>query len=118
MKYPRFIGEVLRLTTIPVLLPMAIGVTTAQSPGVPDWQTAAGGKMAFEVASVKPATGFRPPNVPLGGGDAKPPGGRFSGTLPLVVCINFAYKLEPGDISTQLPKSLTDGFRHRGACAR
>ena len=66
--------------------------------------------MAFEVASVKPATGFRPPNFPLGGGDAKPPGGRFSGTLPLVVCINFAYKLEPGDISTQLPKSLTMDF--------
>jgi uncharacterized protein (TIGR03435 family) len=110
MKYPRFIGEVLRLMMIPILLPMAVGVATAQSPGVPDWQIAAGGKMAFEVASVKPAKGFRPPNFPLGPGDAKTPGGRFSGTLPLVVCVTFAYKLEPGEVSTQLPKSLTIDF--------
>ncbi len=59
MKYLRFIGELLRLTTISVLLPMAIGVTSAQSPGVPDWQTAAGGKMAFEIVSVKTGHGVQ-----------------------------------------------------------
>jgi hypothetical protein len=66
---------------------MAIGVTTAQSPGVPDWQTAAGGKMAFEVASVKLATAPRlpPTNFPLNLGDAKTPGGRF------IAEINFLF---------------------------
>ena len=85
---------------------MAIGVTTAQSPGVPDWQTAAGGKMAFEVASVKPAKMFRRPNFPLDPGDAKTPGGRFSATFSLVDYVAFAYKLMPDQISAQLPKSF------------
>ncbi len=66
--------------------------------------------MAFEVASVKPAKGFRPPNFPLDIGDAKTPGGRFSGTFPLVVCVTFAYKLSPGEVSAQLPKSFPDTF--------
>jgi uncharacterized protein (TIGR03435 family) len=88
-----------------------IGVTTAQSPGGPDWQTAAGGNMTFEVASVKPAKEFRPPNFPLDIGDAKTPGGRLSGTLPLVLCVAFAHKLMPAQVSTQLPKSFpTDAF--------
>jgi bla regulator protein blaR1 len=90
---------------------ITIGVITAQSPGVPAWQTAAGGKMAFEVASVKPAKGFRPPIFPLNLGDAKTPGGRFSGTFPLVICVAFAYKLMPAQVSTRLPKSFpTDAF--------
>jgi bla regulator protein blaR1 len=89
---------------------IAIGVTTAQSPRVPDWQTAAGGKMAFEVASVKPAKTFRQPNFPLDIGDAKTPGGRFSAVLPLVTCVGFAYKLMPGEVSTQLPKSFPESF--------
>jgi hypothetical protein len=37
------------------VLEAAVGVVGV--PGVPDWQTAAGGKMAFAVASVKPAKG-------------------------------------------------------------
>jgi uncharacterized protein (TIGR03435 family) len=90
---------------------VAIAVVAAQSPGVPDWQNAAGGKMAFEVASVKPAKVPRPPNFPLNLGDAKTPGGRLSGTYPLVLCAAFAYKLMPAQISTQLPKSFpTDSF--------
>ena len=103
------LGQMLTLRRNLLLLStalMAIGVTTAQSPGVPDWQTAAGGKMAFEVASVKPAKGFRPPNFPLDSGDAKTPGGRFSVTFPLVSYVAFAYKLMPAQISTQLPKSF------------
>ena len=55
-----------------------------QSPAVPQWQIDAGGKMAFEVASIKPNKG-RPPlvrsrsNVPLDDGDGFPPnGGLFS----------------------------------------
>ena len=85
---------------------VAIGVATAQSPGVPGWQTAAGGKMAFEVASVKPAKMFRPPNFPLDPGDAKTPGGRFSATFSLVDYVAFAHKLMPGQIRAQLPKSF------------
>jgi uncharacterized protein (TIGR03435 family) len=82
---------------------IAIGVTTAQ---VSDWQTAAGGKMAFEVASVKPTKRpkFPPTIFPLDTGNAKTAGGRFSATLPLVTLVAFAYKLPPAEIS--LPKSF------------
>src|ERR1700761_7030345 len=67
-------------------------------------------KMAFEVASVKPAKIFRPPNFPLDLGDAKTPGGRLSGTLPLVLCVAFAYKIMPGEVGGELPKSFPDTF--------
>ena len=89
---------------------IAIGVTLAQSPGVPDWQTAAGGKMAFEVASVKPTKEFKPPGFPLDPGDAKPPGGRFSAVFPLVDFVTFAYKLNPGEVSAQSQKSFPESF--------
>jgi hypothetical protein len=32
---------------------VAIAVLAPQTPGAPDWQTAAGGKMAFEIASIR-----------------------------------------------------------------
>jgi bla regulator protein BlaR1 len=93
---------------------VAIGVLAAQSQDVPDWQTAAGGKMAFEVASVKPSKMFNPPNFPLDYGDAKTPGGRFSAGFPLMAYISFAYKLSPSEgkpLVDQLPKSIgTDLF--------
>ncbi len=64
------------------------------SPAVPQWQIAAGGKMAFEVASVKPSQGeFHPPNFPLDNGDAyAATGGRFSAAFALPTYIQFAYK--------------------------
>jgi hypothetical protein len=71
-------------------------VLAAQTPDEPDWQKAAGGKMAFEVASVnlaKPGT-FTLPTFWLGLDDAKPPGGRFSGSFRLAAYISFAYKLD------------------------
>lgn len=74
---------------------MTIGVLAAQSPDVPDWQTAAGGKMAFEVASVKPSKQFEPPNFPLSAENAYAPGGRLSATFQLYTYITFAYKLRP-----------------------
>jgi bla regulator protein blaR1 len=67
----------------------------------PPWQVAAGGKMSFEVASVKPSKPgtFFPPNFPLDPGDSfvnvrtkEPPHGRFSANFPLIVYIGFAYK--------------------------
>lgn len=69
--------------------------SATQPAAAPEWQIAAGGKMAFEVASVKQDPGpFRPPNFPLDAGDAfRPVGGRFSADFPLATYITFAYKL-------------------------
>src|SRR5271169_2483828 len=53
------------------------------APTVPQWQTDAGGKMAFDVASVKPNKSNDPAvsSFPMGPGDAfVPSGGRFSAT--------------------------------------
>jgi len=92
----------------------AIGVLPAQLPNAPDWQTVAGGRKAFEVASVKPAKAFHIPNFPLNTGDAKPIGGRFSATFSLLAYIAFAYKVPPymaGVTTAQLPKwATTDSF--------
>lgn len=99
------------MTLLRNLLFVSTALMAAQLPAGPDWQTAAGGKVAFEVASVKPAKNFRLPNFPLDIADAKTPGGRLSGTFPLVLCVAFAYKLMPGEVSTQLPKSFpADSF--------
>lgn len=61
----------------------------------PDWQTEAGSKRAFEVASVKPDKDVHiPPSFSLDAGDAfKSSGGRFLADFPLVVYITFSYKL-------------------------
>jgi bla regulator protein blaR1 len=100
----------MRLRRILLLLSvacLAIALLAAQSPSAPDGQTAAGGKMAFEAASVKPATTPRFPSLPLDNGDAKPPGGRFSASFSLPLYINFAYKLDAfqfEEMLAQLPK--------------
>src|ERR1700680_416670 len=88
---------------------------------IPDWQTAAGGKMAFDAASVTRNTTTQPPyevssNFPLGPGDVYfPNGGRFSATnFPLVVYIKFAYKITDNQeqfLLSQLPNwVITTGF--------
>jgi bla regulator protein blaR1 len=65
---------------------------------IPKWQTEAGGKMSFEVASIrlsKPGT-FTPPNFPLSNDDAySPTGGVFTADFPLEVYLEFAYKFRP-----------------------
>lgn len=87
-----------------------VAVLAAQTPAGPDWQTAAGGTRAFEAASVKLATEPRLPSMPLDGGEAKPPGGRFAASFPTAAYIFFAYKLAPfeatamNDQFRQLPK--------------
>jgi uncharacterized protein (TIGR03435 family) len=69
-----------------------------QSPDVGDWQTAAGGKKSFDVASVKPTrTLGRGSNFPLDDGDAYVPGGRLSASFPVWFYIRFAYKIAWGD---------------------
>jgi uncharacterized protein (TIGR03435 family) len=68
----------------------------AEKQDVPQWQTAAGGKMAFEVASIRPSEpgSFKPPNFPLSNDDAyQKVHGFFSADFPLSVFIEFAYKV-------------------------
>lgn len=73
---------------------IAIGSLAGQSVSTTDWQTIAGGKKAFEVASVKLDKGpFRHPNFPLDNGDALTPGARFSADFPVLTYIHFAYKV-------------------------
>jgi bla regulator protein BlaR1 len=89
-----------------VALPLALGVMNAPLRAQIDWQAAAGGKMGFEVASIKPSTSeafthagdraFKYPPFPLDAGDAfTQTGGRFTANFPLPAFINFAYKIAP-----------------------
>lgn len=78
-----------------------------------DWQAKAGGRMSFDVASVKPSKISRPPNFSLGTGNAKTPGGRLWAAFPVDLYIAFAYKLAPfqtGDALVNAPKWLRTDF--------
>lgn len=94
-----------------LLIAMAASALVAQQQ---PWEVAAGGKMSFEVASVKPTTAdaFHPPAFPLDTGDASPAtGGRFQAVFPLPVYIQFAYKLhitaeQAAAVAASLPKAL------------
>ncbi|MGC1872107.1 MAG: TIGR03435 family protein [Acidobacteriaceae bacterium] len=97
----------------------------AQSQHVPEWQTAAGGKMEFEVATIRPNKpgAFIPPNFGLDAGDSydsPDPHGRFSADFPLSVYIEFAYKLwltrdQEKAMLANLPKWVaTDSFVIQG----
>jgi len=80
-----------------IALPLAVGIVHAPLMRAQevDWQTAAGGKMAFEVASVKLDTGqFRPPKFPLDTGNAYTPTSQFSADFPVLTYIHFAYKVD------------------------
>jgi bla regulator protein BlaR1 len=78
-----------------------------------DWQTKAGGKMAFEVASVKPAkVAFAPSNVSLTPwDDYGATNGRFRADAALSTYIAFAYKLWPNEPQSRefsrLPKWIS-----------
>lgn len=65
---------------------------------VPAWQTAAGGKMEFEVASIRrsePGT-FLHPDIVLNNEETPvPPGGQFVADFPLQIFLEFAYKIMP-----------------------
>lgn len=69
----------------------------ALAQAVPEWQTKAGGKMAFEVASIKPAKGdVGPPSFPINVSEAyRETGGHFKADFTLLTYIEFAYKLAP-----------------------
>lgn len=84
----------------------------------PQWEIDAGGRMAFEVASVKQNTSddFAVPAYPLDDGDAySSRGGLFSSTnTPLSLYIAFAYKLTPAQsrsVASHLPNwAKNDSF--------
>jgi uncharacterized protein (TIGR03435 family) len=78
---------------------IAVGILDAPSVRAQDqadWQSKAGAKMTFEVASVKLSTEkqFVPPSMPLDAGDRyHPTGDYFRADFPLWSYIQFAYKL-------------------------
>lgn len=87
-------------------------VVRAQSPdAAADWEKAAGGRMSFDSASIKPSIG---PGGSVGSnfmvalGNVKPPNGVLRATnFPLLSYIVFAYKLDRSDtpaLRAQLPK--------------
>jgi uncharacterized protein (TIGR03435 family) len=101
-----------------LIAPVTIGALSApayQAPDTPDWQTKAGGSMAFDVASVKLSTENQlgPLPVPLDAGERyNPTGGYFRASVPLWFYIQFAYKLwaPTGDQQKErdrLPKWVT-----------
>jgi bla regulator protein blaR1 len=80
----------------PVQAQSAIGASSPRQESPSDWQTAAGGKMNFEVASIRPSAPgtFTPPSFPLSNDDSyRDVHGVFSADFPLSVFIEFAYKL-------------------------
>lgn len=106
---------------------LCLAQLAAQSPNLPQdpyWQTAAGGKMAFDVVTVKQnktAPAFASgSNFPLGPGDVYVPnGGMFrASNYPLITYIIFAYKLtgnQEQSLLSQLPKwAVTDRFDIQG----
>jgi uncharacterized protein (TIGR03435 family) len=90
----------------------------------PDWQAAAGGHMAFDVATVKKNTTLPPSATnsffPLGPGDVYvPTKGQFRAVnFPLLSYIEFAYKLtenQEQSLLSQLPKwATTDRYDIQG----
>jgi uncharacterized protein (TIGR03435 family) len=101
-----------------LVLPMIVGAVSApafQAQDTPDWQTKAGGGMAFEAASVKRSTEKQPgpQSMPLDAGDRYyPMGGYFRADVPLWSYVQFAYKLwypaeEQKKEIARLPKWVT-----------
>jgi bla regulator protein blaR1 len=90
--------------------------TTVQP--IPAWQEVAGGKMEFEVASIRPAAPGASwhSNMDFSVEDAAiPPGGRLSTTTKLGGMVNFAYKLllagpRADEVYGRLPKWVSTEF--------
>jgi len=108
----------------PLVLSLAViilNVPRCLAQDATDWQVKAGGRMSFDLASVRPSQipavvnqPPRPPTFSLGPDDAKPRGGCFYARFPLGAFLRFAYKLAPfqtADALANAPKWLrTDLF--------
>jgi len=84
--------KLLLLAAASLLMPVAF----AQLPATPQWQIVAGGKMSFDVASIRLDTSgkFTPANLDMSAEDTyMPTGGLFSADFPLAMYITFAYKI-------------------------
>jgi uncharacterized protein (TIGR03435 family) len=102
------------LTVVSALTTAQAQGPVAQSQAVPQWQIDAGGKMAFEISSVKrnmmpPSPSTVNSNIPLGAMDVfTPTGGLFSATnVTLIEYLTLAYKIFPAQLPgvvSQLPK--------------
>jgi uncharacterized protein (TIGR03435 family) len=85
-------------------------VSAQSTDAASDWEKAAGGKMSFDVASIKQDTSgnFFPPKFALDQGDTYPGNTTlFTSGFPLSTDISFAYKLGPFEdqaLRSQLPK--------------
>jgi len=87
-------------------VPIAVGILNAsaiRAQEAVDWQKAAGGKMAFEVDSVKPSAGaFVPSNFPLDPSDSYgATNGRLSADDTLADYIEFAYKVWGNELQSR-----------------
>jgi uncharacterized protein (TIGR03435 family) len=76
----------------------AANTLSTESPKVPEWQNVAGGKLSFEVASIKQGKPgeFTPPNFALNNSDSfggANPHGHFIAEFSLETYLEFAYKL-------------------------
>lgn len=87
-------------------------VATPQVPGEPKWQTVAGSKMEFAVASIRldKSGVFKPPSIPIGpdnslGKDGPVAAGLFTADFHVGDYISFAYKLN-ADQRKQMYASL------------
>ena len=121
----RLSGRLLRTFALSLMAEaLLLAAAQAQEPKaqpiqLPEWQVAAGGKMEFDVASVKqnksglPPTGDNPiANFPLEFGDGYTDHKGFLSVtnFPLITYIAFAYKLLPygrNSLRDQLPKWAT-----------
>jgi uncharacterized protein (TIGR03435 family) len=88
----KWLGVALFLWMVAAASPVQAQTAVASAP---DWQKAAGGTMAFEVASVHEDKGpFQPPSFALSSDDSfREPNGRFHADFALPNYIQFAYKI-------------------------
>jgi bla regulator protein BlaR1 len=97
MRVLRGLGFVKILLAAALFVTLATPVTFGQAAKVPDWQTAAGGKMEFAVASIRPGKPgeFTYPNFPISNDDSYTagPNDSFVAGFSLESYIEFAYKL-------------------------
>lgn len=88
--------RLLIVTSAVLAVAAPIGLGLGQAQNEPDWEQAAGGKMAFEVASVRLNSGpLEPSNCRLIPDDAYAnTGGLLNADSPLGSYIEFAYKIQ------------------------